>query len=80
MAGTSKNPSSNSGKSNGAPGAALVYVKCGYTVCQFSHDSGVTPPRPPVSHLNNYARVYKELTSVSDMNTVRGMYMVQVLA
>ena len=45
MAGTSKNPSSNSGKSNGAPGAALVYVKCGYTVCQFSHDSEVTPPR-----------------------------------
>ena len=27
------------------PGAALVYVKCGYTVCQFSHDSEVTPPR-----------------------------------
>ena len=52
MAGTSKNPNSNSGKSNGAPGAALVYVKCGYTVCQFSHDSEVTPPRPPESHLN----------------------------
>ena len=26
MAGTSKNPSSNSGRSNGAPGAALVYI------------------------------------------------------
>ena len=51
MGGTSKNPSSNSGKSNGAPGAALVFVKCVYTVCQFSHDSGVTSPRPPVSHL-----------------------------
>ena len=51
MAGTSKNPSSNSGKSNGAPGAALVYVKCGYTVCQFAHASGVTPPPPHVSHL-----------------------------
>ena len=50
MAGTSKNPSSNSGKSNGAPGAALVYIKCGYTVCQFAHASGVTPPRPHVSH------------------------------
>ena len=49
--GNFKNPSSNSGKSNGAPGAALVYVKCGYTVCQFSHESGVTPPRSHVSHL-----------------------------
>ena len=57
MAGTSKNPSSNSGKSNGAPGAALVYVKCGYTVCQFAHASGVTPPQPHVSHLATPTRV-----------------------
>ena len=55
MAGTSKNPSSNSGKSNGAPGAALVYVKCGHMVCQFAHASGVTPPQPHVSHLKTHA-------------------------
>ena len=56
MAGTSKTPSStrNSGKSNGA---ALVHVKCGYTVCQFSHDSEVTPPPLHVSHLKYHVRI-----------------------
>ena len=58
MAGTSKNPSSNSGKSNGAPGAAFIYVKCGYTVCRFSHDSEVLAPRvPSTMHLDQTVQV-----------------------